>query len=374
MEASFLSLGTSRSFANLVVRGDLVDLGEAESALAGVLTPRSELGALKIGITDQFLQQAGTYHERYSAVPYFRALIEEATRGRLTAEPSLILDIGSGSGNSVLPCLDLFPNSRIVATDLSESLLAILRDHVADPEIRTRLALVCIDATQCDVVEGSVDMVIGSAILHHLIDPSTCVKQACRALKPGGIAVFFEPFENGNAILRLAYEDILAREPANAEQRLAPEVSNCLRMLIEAFRIQAGTDKTAPIFQRLDDKWLFTRSYFESLASEIGVLVAIEPLNPSDTPFLLQTQTNLRLALGLTPGDEIAALPNWAWDVLRAIDGTFSPELRRELPIEARVIFTQPNAQPPARFRWAQLIRSRLRALAGGDSAPRGIG
>lgn len=331
---------------NLVVNEDLADLGDVDGPeFAGILVPRIDLCAAKIGITDQFLQKAETYHERYAAFPYFRVLIERATRGRLKAEPSLILDIGSGSGNSVLPCLELFRHADIIATDLSENLLAILRDHVASDEaVRARLNLVCIDATRANLVEGSVDLVIGAAILHHLIDPSACVRQACRALKPGGIAVFFEPFENGNAILRLAYEQILGRDKEPdlpPDQRLAPAVSNCLRMLIEDFRVRAGTDKSAPAFEHLDDKWLFTRSYFENLASSLGVAVEIAPLNPSETPFLLQTQTYLRLALGLSPEDALLALPMWASDILRSFDAAFSPELKRDLPIEASVIFTR---------------------------------
>ena len=310
--------------------------------MAGILIPQAEVGLAKIGITEQFLQKAGTYHERYSAVPYFRALVEQATRG-LASEPSMVLDLGSGSGNSVLPCLELFPKSRVVATDLSPSLLAILRDEVAmDPTARARLALVCVDATRPYFKEGAVDLVLGAAVLHHLIDPATCVRQACRALRPGGIAVFFEPFENGNAILRLAYEQILERDTvASLSPRLAPEVSACLRMLIEDFRVRAGEDKSAPIYRSIDDKWLFTRSYFESLAETLGVLVDIEPLNPTDEPFLRQTQTYLRLALGLSIEDAGSTLPIWAWDILRIFDTTFSRELKRDLPIEARVVFTR---------------------------------
>jgi ubiquinone/menaquinone biosynthesis C-methylase UbiE len=335
---------TARKLANSVVCADLVDLGSSEPAFAGVLMPRSQIGAAKIGITEQFLQQAGTYHERYSAVPYFRSLLEQATEGRLKSEPSIIFDIGSGSGNSVLPCLDLFPTARIVATDLSESLLAIMRGYITDPSMRGRLALVCIDATQCEVVERSADLVVGAAILHHLIDPSICVRQACRALKPGGIAVFFEPFENGNAILRLAYQEIIERAAAMGGTTLSPAVSNCLKMLVEDFRVRAGSDKSAPIFQRIDDKWLFTRTYFESLASELNVTVTIDALNQSDTMFVTQTVTNLRLALGLPMDHAIRALPTWAWDVLGAIDMTFSRELKRDLPIEARVVFTRAEA------------------------------
>jgi SAM-dependent methyltransferase len=334
----------TRDFVGQVIRGEVVDLGTvAGPPLAGVLMPRAEVGVAKIGITDQFLRDAKTYHERYSAVPYFRALIEQATRGRLAADPALVLDIGSGSGNSVLPCLDMFPGARVVATDLSESLLAILRDHVAaDPATRERLALVCVDATQPYFVEESVDLVVGAAILHHLIDPSACIRQACRALKPGGCAVFFEPFENGNAILRLAYEQMLDRDEEGQRPQLDREVKHRLKMLAEDFRVRAGTDKSAPIFQRIDDKWLFTRSYFEDVAAAIGgVSVEINQLNPSSEPFLLQTRSYLRLALGLSQEQAAAALPEWAWDILRQIDATFSPELQRDLLVEGSVVFTR---------------------------------
>lgn len=80
---------------------------------------------------------------------------------------------------------------------------------------------------------------------------------------------------------------------------------------------------------------------FRKVAAELDVSVAIAPLNKGDTPFLLQTQTYLRLALGLTPEDALLALPIWALDVLRAIDAAFSPELKQDLPIEASVVFTR---------------------------------
>jgi len=86
-----------RSFAEDVVRGVLVDLSAAGGqGLEGILIPQADLGAAKVGITEQFLRDAQTYHERYSGVPYWSWLIGEATKGRLQEPPSMILDIGSG--------------------------------------------------------------------------------------------------------------------------------------------------------------------------------------------------------------------------------------------------------------------------------------
>ena len=54
--------------------------------------------------------------------------------------------------------------------------------------------MACADAMLDVFVPESFDLVTGAAILHHLIDPSRALVAAHRALKPGGFAMFFEPF------------------------------------------------------------------------------------------------------------------------------------------------------------------------------------
>ena len=43
----------------------LVDLGETDRSFSGIYTPRSTLGAPKVGVTAQFLERAGEYHRLY---------------------------------------------------------------------------------------------------------------------------------------------------------------------------------------------------------------------------------------------------------------------------------------------------------------------
>jgi len=325
-----------------VVRGPLVDLaqlGGHESA--GILTPQTELGTVKVGITEQFLGEAKIYHERYSNIPYWSWLISEATRGRFRESPSMILDIGSGSGNSVLPSLEMFPEARIVACDLSERLLAILRDYLRlNASAQERISLVCVDATRAEFIEESVDLVIGAAILHHLIDPVPCIQRACTALRRGGIALFFEPFEAGHAILRMAYERILAEDEARGSENLPEATARTLRALNYDFQVRAGSDKSAEIFKKIDDKWLFTRHYFAAVAAGMDrISLEITPLWAGKDAFVMQTRTYLRLAQGLNDEQVTAALPSWAWDILRSVDAALSLELKQDLPLEARVIF-----------------------------------
>jgi SAM-dependent methyltransferase len=353
----------ARAFnASEFFRVPLVDMGSVERPdMAGIYMPEPEIGKAPIGLTDQFLEDADVYHRKYINTEYFKLLISDAmNRIGFRAERPAILDIGSGSGNSVFPCLELFPECRVVATDLSPNLLRILLDHVdRDGSSAGRVAPVCMDATRDYYAEGVFDLVVGAAILHHLIDPGAAIAAVSPALKPGGHAVFFEPFENGNAILRIAYAEILARAgpserdapirrrtwrerfhvgaPSLAPRAddLADDVRGLLRAMVDDLVRRSGSDKSAPLFQTIDDKWLLTRSYVEEKARAAGFdEVLIYPIHDVERPYSRQTEVNLSLGLGASP----ERMPAWAWEILDYYDRVFSLELKRDLLIEGCII------------------------------------
>lgn len=336
--------------------------------MAGIYIPQAEIGQTRVGITNQFLEDASLYHEKYSNTDYFKSQLARALSrlGELPASPR-ILDIGSGSGNTVFPCLELFPDCSIVATDLSPNLLKILFDHAeGQANAAGRLVPVCMDATRDYYQPGSFDLVIGAAILHHLIDPEAAIRAAGRALAPGGHAIFFEPFESGMAILRLAYSEILARDEANKQlprgnakdtprglidrllgrsstetprpPELPHEVWAHLKQSIQDWTVRSGIDKSHPFFQILDDKWLFTRAYLEPRAKAAGFdeLTLYSMLDVTDQ-FRRQTEVLLQLSIGVRPD----ALPDWAWQILDSYDRLFSAELKQELLIEGAIILTK---------------------------------
>ena len=158
----------------------------------------------KATISDQFRANAADYHARYAAAGHFQALFEQALSATATVIPPapLVLDLGSGSGvNSVAPCLRLFPGARVVATDLSAELLAILGENLGLMEARDQVACIVMDAMGDHVAHGAFDLVTGASILHHLLRPQLGLAAAARALKPGGKAIFFEPFD-GYSLIR----------------------------------------------------------------------------------------------------------------------------------------------------------------------------
>ena len=56
----------------------LVRLDAEDRALDGILTPGPALGAVKLGVTAQFLERADEYHRDYLNLDYWRFLLERA--------------------------------------------------------------------------------------------------------------------------------------------------------------------------------------------------------------------------------------------------------------------------------------------------------
>ena len=315
----------------------LLDLGAQDPRLRGILGVDDPARTLPPGVTAQFLDNAGEYHRRYFDTGYWSLVLAqalEAVGGPLS--PRTILDIGSGSGNSVIPLADRFPEARIVATDVSAPLLAILRDFLESRRDRTRFTLVCVDACRARYARGFADLAVGAAILHHLPEPERALAACFDALAPGGWAVFFEPFESGNLLLKLCYQRI--HERASPEERETPGMK-MLHRVVDDLQVRSRP-RSDPVFAELDDKWMFTRTYFERIRREQGWgEVATHPLHVHRDGLRRQAAVHLRLGADLAPD----ALPEWAWSMLDEADAEMSDDLRAEFPQEAAILLRKPG-------------------------------
>ena len=318
----------------------LCDLGNDDARLRGIFTPASERGVARSGVTAQFTENAAQYHARYGNVEGLRALIAQVFGRGDSASERFILDIGSGSGNSVIPLLDLYPGAFVVATDISPQLLAILRDYLeTKPAYRGRYGLVCMDANHDRYSPGAFDLAVGASILHHIVDPRRVLGACASALAPGGAALFIEPFELGHGALRVAYRRIL--EEAKRRREQGPGFVMIERMVVDhEARLR---DKSDPIFDVLDDKWYFTRAYFED-ASRGGEWSGcrVEPVNPHAT-MVDHARMELQLGMGLPE----SSLPPWAWETIREHEGSFSRDARRDLVFEGAVVLRRSAEAPP---------------------------
>jgi ubiquinone/menaquinone biosynthesis C-methylase UbiE len=316
------------------------DLGHTEPRLAGIYAPHDVGDVVPQFIHAQFLERSEKYIAAYQNTAYWKELVSAAlTRAALDrGAVTKILDIGSGAGNTIFPLLELFPTAQIVATDLSLPLLLAIGSQAAGSD---RLTLLQMNAEDFVFEANQFDLVIGGAILHHLFDPAKTITESHRVLKPGGTALFFEPFELGNQMLSLILRQICER---NA-RRLWRHVP--LRALLFFYRLRRdldrrkGEDKTAAVFKRVDDKWLFTRAYLERAATACGFpTVGISPLHGTDNMFQAQIRSYLRTRLGMS----LERLPRWCHDLIRSYDDQFSESAKRELVIEGCITLAKPAA------------------------------
>jgi SAM-dependent methyltransferase len=111
-----------------------------------------------------------------------------------------VLDFGCGSGaNSILLANR---GAHVSAVDISEDLLRLARRRMQVNGRAGGASFVAASAHQLPLPDGSVDVVFGIAILHHL-DLRLVRSEVHRVLKPGGRAIFQEPVRNSRLVRRV---------------------------------------------------------------------------------------------------------------------------------------------------------------------------
>jgi SAM-dependent methyltransferase len=320
-----------------IVAARLVDLGAHDNAYAGIYAPELALRQMPKGVTSQFLDDADQYHARYFDTAHTEWLLKTALM-RLAPLPRapVVLDIGSGSGNTVFALLDLLRGARIVATDASPQLLAIMNRALRETAAADRVTTLCLDLNARWFKPGTIDLAVGAAILHHLFDPPALVAEVFAAVKPGGSLVFFEPFEAGHAMVSTIYRTILAE--AHVKGGLDPRLAVFFEAKMHEVALRRCAPKPAEEFADVDDKWLFTRPYLAAIAAKIGAS-RFETYSTIglDAPFTAQVRADLRLGLDLPD----AALPGWAWALIGDVEGSMSDDCKSEMIVEGGIIFTK---------------------------------
>lgn len=317
---------------------ELHDLGKIRQEWAGILSPLYGDDTVERYIHEQFLGEASHYVENYQSVAYWTSLLRNTQPSLPSKAPEKILDIGSGAGNTIFGLLELYPEASIVASDLSIPLLQMLKQHYDSVYGDSRnCAVVQLNAEDIVFEPDQFDLVVGGAILHHLFTPELTLVQCHKVLKPGGCAVFFEPFEIGYKILALALRQIVQiNEYIPSDYvRLPVKLVEFFTGMANEFDVRTGSDKSNEAYQHIDDKWLFTRAYFEKVCHSIGFReLILYPIHSVERQFSNQLNTFLHIGCQT----DFSTLPPWVRDYVTMLDQQFSPEVRQEMIIEGCVI------------------------------------
>jgi len=317
---------------NYYYNGNVYNLGEFDEKLNDISSTIDDQSIVTKFIQEQFTKNAQAYSEKYTNFSQFETLIINSL-SKINLRPKKILDIGSGSGNTVIPLIKLFPDSEIIASDLSIELLYLLKQNlISNNKISDNIHILQLNAENLNFNESTFDLVIGASILHHLFSPEKTIESAYKILNDNGFLIFYEPFENGNMIIRIIFEEILKDRRSI---KIPFKVKNFLKAIITDYDFRKGSDKSNPHFSQMDDKWLFTKNYINELSEKCGYSkCSIYPLHETEKQFENQISVLLKLGLGL----QKEVLPKWAWEKIKEYDKYFSEDMKKDLIIEGCII------------------------------------
>ena len=105
----------------------------------------------------------------------------QAVLDRLTLTgDETVLDAGCGSGRITETLIERLPRGRVIAIDMSESMVAAARERLGpDADIR-RADLIELE------LEEPVDAILSTATFHWIADHELLFRRLCTALRPGG--------------------------------------------------------------------------------------------------------------------------------------------------------------------------------------------
>ncbi len=129
-----------------------------------------------------------------------------------------VLDFGCG--HAMASIVLARRGARVTAFDLSAGYLAEARRRARANGVS--LDLVQADGERLPFADGSFERILGNAVLHHL-DPGRAAAELRRVLRPGGVAVFCEPW-GGNPLLHWARRQLPypGKERTRDERPLRP--------------------------------------------------------------------------------------------------------------------------------------------------------
>ena len=288
-----------------------------------------------------FQNNAAEYVKSHQNLPYHEQIVTYILKKSHfkynSQDRFLCLDLCSGAGNSVIPLLNLYPKSEVIASDLSIELLCILKGELDSRALRERCALLQLNAEDLSFKDNTIDVIIACAALHHLIEPMKSLEGAARILKKNGLAIFVEPFESGYALLEMIWKGIL--DDPRAVNDVQQEVKTWFRFLITDWPARKGSHaKCGEKYDNMEDKWLFSRAFFEDAVESSGFTrCQILPLNVNSSPFVERTNAYLMA----WPYGPCLTLPDWAWASVRRHEDNFSMDTRKEFLFECAVVLTK---------------------------------
>jgi SAM-dependent methyltransferase len=231
----------------------------------------------------------------------------------------------------------LLPRAEVVASDISPQLVGMLAAFAESrDELRGRIKSYCFDLHRRFFRPESFDLVIGAAILHHLLDPRAALVNVAASLKRGGRIILVEPLESGSLLLTAMYAGVLGVLAECGEQQGGTRAADAGAEARHRSRL--GPPAAKPWTAALDDKWVFDEPYLVALAADLGLAkVAVHPAQPD----LNHDFEGAFMSVLADSGNAGLAIPEPVLERVREFDRAIDPALKARLCPTGVIVFTK---------------------------------
>jgi len=98
-----------------------------------------------------------------------------------------VLDLGTGTARIPIELCRRAPGVRVLAVDLSASMLIVARNNVELAGATRNILLDRVDAKRLPYEDGRFAAVLSNSIVHHIARPEAMLAEAVRVVAPGGL-------------------------------------------------------------------------------------------------------------------------------------------------------------------------------------------
>lgn len=127
----------------------------------------------------------------------------------LKMQPQRILDLGTGTGEALLPLLGKYPEAQLFAVDIAEGMLQQARRKLSWwQRFRNRVGFVSAEAEHLPLADASMDMIISGLTLQWCDDLDVVFQEFERILAPDGVILFTTFGPDTLTELRYAWQQV----------------------------------------------------------------------------------------------------------------------------------------------------------------------
>ncbi len=199
--------------------------------------------------------------EAYDAIQHGEVDDAFVTRAiALGANTGRFIDVGTGPAQIPILLTQRCPNIHITAIDLSEEMLKIAKQRIADADLTDCITLERVDAKALPYPDNTFDGLISNSIVHHIHDAVRVLHEMARVVKPTGAVLIRDLIRPETPADAQAFVDRYAAGDTPEQQKLYYDSFLAAFTLAEVDEMLAQIDMPgAVVVQSTDRHWSIER-------------------------------------------------------------------------------------------------------------------